>query len=210
MGASVEYIWSYLNQLGLSTKTSHLEDLLEKLPFLFNMQTTGVGALIERKWQFTGYKDTNVLSFLWVRQFLLELLSLNLLKLSMVMCVCVCEWYGVINTEMFVVQGNDCVYMIDHHSVHVNDISPFCTCIWYITFCKCIWYIITLFMYVIYPHSVHVLISHYYVHFDHHHSVHECNISPFCTCMWYITILYMFWSITNIYIFFDNHHSVIW
>ncbi|XP_071164849.1 ecto-NOX disulfide-thiol exchanger 2-like [Mytilus edulis] len=64
MGASVEYIWSYINQLGISTKTSHLEDLLEKLPFLFRMQTTGVGALIERKWQFSGYKDLNVFGFL--------------------------------------------------------------------------------------------------------------------------------------------------
>jgi hypothetical protein len=43
----------------------HLEDLLDKLPFLFRMQTTGVGALIERKWQFTGYKDMNMLEFLW-------------------------------------------------------------------------------------------------------------------------------------------------
>lgn len=64
MGASVEYIWSYINQLGIATKTSHLEDLLEKLPFLFRMQTTGVGALIERKWQFTGYKDLNMFGFL--------------------------------------------------------------------------------------------------------------------------------------------------
>ena len=64
MGASVEYIWSYINQLGITTKTSHLEDLLDKLPFLFRMQTTGVGALIERKWQFTGYKDMNMLEFL--------------------------------------------------------------------------------------------------------------------------------------------------
>lgn len=64
MGASVEYIWSYINQLGMTTKTSHIEDLLEKLPFLFRMQVMGVGALIERKWQFTGYKDLNVLGFL--------------------------------------------------------------------------------------------------------------------------------------------------
>ena len=69
MGASVEYIWSYINQLGITTKTSHLEDLLDKLPFLFRMQTTGVGALIERKWQFTGYKDMNMLEFLWKKCF---------------------------------------------------------------------------------------------------------------------------------------------
>lgn len=63
-GASVDYIWSYLSQLGLHSRTSELEDLLDKLPMLFKRELSGVGASIERKWQFIGYKTTSPLSFL--------------------------------------------------------------------------------------------------------------------------------------------------
>lgn len=63
-GASVDYIWSYLHQLGVSTRTSELEDLMERLSVLFSLEMTGVGATIEKKWQFLGYRSALGMSFL--------------------------------------------------------------------------------------------------------------------------------------------------
>ncbi|XP_033760867.1 ecto-NOX disulfide-thiol exchanger 2-like [Pecten maximus] len=59
-GASVDYIWSYLHQLGVSSRTSELEDLMERLPVLFKLVMSGVGATIEKRWQFLGYQSTTV------------------------------------------------------------------------------------------------------------------------------------------------------
>ncbi|KAL3847155.1 hypothetical protein ACJMK2_018084 [Sinanodonta woodiana] len=54
-GASIDYIWSYLHRLGVETRVSELESLMEKMPMIFRQDITGVGATIERHWHFTGY-----------------------------------------------------------------------------------------------------------------------------------------------------------
>lgn len=62
-GASVDYIWSYLSQLSVNTRTSELEELLLRLPMLFKLNMSGVGAGIEKKWQFVAYSNTSSLPF---------------------------------------------------------------------------------------------------------------------------------------------------
>ncbi|XP_034328058.2 ecto-NOX disulfide-thiol exchanger 2 [Magallana gigas] len=62
-GASVDYIWSYLTQLNVSTRTSELEELLLRLPMLFKLNMSGVGAGIEKKWQFVAYSNTAFIPF---------------------------------------------------------------------------------------------------------------------------------------------------
>lgn len=56
-GATVDYLWSYLSQLA-SVRVREVEDLLEKMPSIFEQQIIGVGAAIERRWIFTALKDT--------------------------------------------------------------------------------------------------------------------------------------------------------
>ncbi|CAL1541449.1 unnamed protein product [Lymnaea stagnalis] len=52
-GATVDYLWSYLRQL-ISVRTREVEDLLEKMPSIFEQEIIGVGAAIERRWIFTA------------------------------------------------------------------------------------------------------------------------------------------------------------
>ncbi|XP_060565729.1 ecto-NOX disulfide-thiol exchanger 2-like [Ruditapes philippinarum] len=55
-GASLDYIWSYLHRLGVACRVSELETLLEKMSIIFRQEVSGVGATIERRWHFTGYR----------------------------------------------------------------------------------------------------------------------------------------------------------
>lgn len=55
-GASLDYIWSYLHRLGVVCRVSELETLLEKMSVIFRQEVSGVGATIERRWHFTGYR----------------------------------------------------------------------------------------------------------------------------------------------------------
>ncbi|KAH9512822.1 Ecto-NOX disulfide-thiol exchanger 1 [Bulinus truncatus] len=54
-GATVDYLWSYLRQI-LPVRTREVEDLLEKMPSIFEQEIVGVGAGIERRWIFTALK----------------------------------------------------------------------------------------------------------------------------------------------------------
>ncbi|KAK3753703.1 hypothetical protein RRG08_038350 [Elysia crispata] len=54
-GATVDYLWSYLRQL-LSVRVREVEDLLEKVPAIFQQEVIGVGAATERRWIFTGMR----------------------------------------------------------------------------------------------------------------------------------------------------------
>ncbi|WAR27261.1 ENOX1-like protein [Mya arenaria] len=63
-GASIDYIWSYLHRLGVSCRVSELETLLEKIPVIFNQEVSGVGATIERRWHFTGYRNLSTSSMI--------------------------------------------------------------------------------------------------------------------------------------------------
>lgn len=54
-GASVDYIWSYLQRLDIVIRSSEIEDLLEKLPTVFRQDLFGVGATLEKRWKFIGF-----------------------------------------------------------------------------------------------------------------------------------------------------------
>lgn len=56
-GASVDYIWSYLQRLDSSLRTSDVENLLVKFPNLFKQELSGVGATLERKWIYVGFQN---------------------------------------------------------------------------------------------------------------------------------------------------------
>lgn len=56
-GASLDYIWSYLHRLGFVCRASELENLLERMNMIFRQEVSGVGATIERRWHYTGYRD---------------------------------------------------------------------------------------------------------------------------------------------------------
>ncbi|KAK0060993.1 ecto-NOX disulfide-thiol exchanger 2 [Biomphalaria pfeifferi] len=60
-GATVDYLWSYLRQI-LPVRTREVEDLLEKMPSIFDQEIIGVGAAIERRWIFTALKRGAALS----------------------------------------------------------------------------------------------------------------------------------------------------
>ncbi|XP_041352478.1 ecto-NOX disulfide-thiol exchanger 2-like [Gigantopelta aegis] len=55
-GATIDYLWSYLNQL-VSVRVREVEDVLDKLPSLFQQELKGCGARLERRWVFQGYAD---------------------------------------------------------------------------------------------------------------------------------------------------------
>ncbi|XP_067669821.1 ecto-NOX disulfide-thiol exchanger 2-like isoform X2 [Haliotis asinina] len=66
-GASVDYLWSYLNQM-ISCRPREIEDLVERLPMLFKQELQGVGARLERRWVFIGYSsstNTDASSSFW-------------------------------------------------------------------------------------------------------------------------------------------------
>ncbi|XP_013388569.1 ecto-NOX disulfide-thiol exchanger 2-like [Lingula anatina] len=63
-GASVDYIWSYLQRCNIIVRrSSEIEDLLERLPDVFRTEMCGVGASIEKRWTFTGFtsKDSGLI-----------------------------------------------------------------------------------------------------------------------------------------------------
>ncbi|RUS83035.1 hypothetical protein EGW08_009223 [Elysia chlorotica] len=57
-GATVDYLWSYLRQL-MTVRVREVEDLLEKVPAIFQQEVIGVGAGTERRWIFTGMRTVS-------------------------------------------------------------------------------------------------------------------------------------------------------
>ncbi|KAI8489638.1 Ecto-NOX disulfide-thiol exchanger 2 [Branchiostoma belcheri] len=55
-GASVEYMWSYLQRLELTVTPAELEELLISLPRCFCQELFGIGATLEKRWKFTGFE----------------------------------------------------------------------------------------------------------------------------------------------------------
>ncbi|XP_029297099.1 ecto-NOX disulfide-thiol exchanger 2 isoform X2 [Cottoperca gobio] len=55
-GASIEYICSYLQRLDTKINTSEVEALLSRLPCTFKQELTGVGASLEKRWNFCGFQ----------------------------------------------------------------------------------------------------------------------------------------------------------
>ncbi|KAG0723510.1 Ecto-NOX disulfide-thiol exchanger 1 [Chionoecetes opilio] len=57
-GASVDYIWSFIQQFDKEIRPSDIETMLNQYPTVYKQITTGVGACLERKWIFTGFETT--------------------------------------------------------------------------------------------------------------------------------------------------------
>ena len=55
-GATVDYIWSYLTQLVPLVKQREVEDVIGRFPSLFQQVVSGVGASLERRCSFAGYR----------------------------------------------------------------------------------------------------------------------------------------------------------
>nr|XP_029518289.1 ecto-NOX disulfide-thiol exchanger 2-like isoform X2 [Oncorhynchus nerka] len=55
-GASIEYIFSYLQQLDTKINTGQVGALLGRLPCTFRQELTGVGASLEKRWKFCGFE----------------------------------------------------------------------------------------------------------------------------------------------------------
>ncbi|XP_030620939.1 ecto-NOX disulfide-thiol exchanger 2 isoform X2 [Chanos chanos] len=55
-GASIEYICSYLQRLDTKISAMEVEALLGRLPCTFRQELTGVGASLEKRWNFCGFE----------------------------------------------------------------------------------------------------------------------------------------------------------
>ncbi|XP_077465938.1 ecto-NOX disulfide-thiol exchanger 2 isoform X4 [Stigmatopora argus] len=55
-GASIEYICSYLQRLDAKINPTEVEALLSRLPCTFRQELTGVGASLEKRWNFCGFQ----------------------------------------------------------------------------------------------------------------------------------------------------------
>ncbi|KAF2364359.1 RNA recognition motif domain [Trinorchestia longiramus] len=64
-GASVDYIWSYIQQFDKEIKPIDVEGMLNQFPTVYKQITTGVGACLERKWIFTGLRGDKTDQFSW-------------------------------------------------------------------------------------------------------------------------------------------------
>lgn len=56
-GASIDYIWSYVQRIALNLQQKELEHILNRYDNLFVEEVTGIGAKIERKWKFCGFSS---------------------------------------------------------------------------------------------------------------------------------------------------------
>lgn len=57
-GASLDYIFSYVQRTAPNLRPKELEEILSRYGSIFNEEVSGVGAKIERKWKFCGFYDT--------------------------------------------------------------------------------------------------------------------------------------------------------
>lgn len=54
-GASVDYLWSYLQKMEPGIKPNEVEALMQRFPQVFKQELFGIGANMERRWQFSGF-----------------------------------------------------------------------------------------------------------------------------------------------------------
>ncbi|XP_011689403.1 PREDICTED: ecto-NOX disulfide-thiol exchanger 2 [Wasmannia auropunctata] len=54
-GASVDYLWSYLQKMEPGIKPNEVEVLMQRFPQVFKQELFGIGANMERRWQFSGF-----------------------------------------------------------------------------------------------------------------------------------------------------------
>lgn len=55
-GASLDYIYSYVQRVATQLRPKELEEILCRYTSIFREEVTGVGAKIERKWKFIGFE----------------------------------------------------------------------------------------------------------------------------------------------------------
>lgn len=55
-GAGLDYIWSYVSKLEANLRPSDIELLMSRFPTVFKQELFGIGANIERRWQFNAFK----------------------------------------------------------------------------------------------------------------------------------------------------------
>lgn len=54
-GASLDYVFSYVQRAAPQLRPKHLEEILARYDRTFSEEVSGVGAKIERKWKFCGF-----------------------------------------------------------------------------------------------------------------------------------------------------------
>lgn len=57
-GASLDYVFSYVQRLSPFIRPKELEEILSRYTTIFCEEVSGVGAQIERKWKFCGFNTT--------------------------------------------------------------------------------------------------------------------------------------------------------
>ncbi|KDR14923.1 ecto-NOX disulfide-thiol exchanger 2-like [Zootermopsis nevadensis] len=55
-GAGVDYVWSYLQKMEPTLRPGEVESLMSRFPTVFRQELSGIGANMERRWQFAGFK----------------------------------------------------------------------------------------------------------------------------------------------------------
>ncbi|XP_068592547.1 ecto-NOX disulfide-thiol exchanger 1 isoform X1 [Cebidichthys violaceus] len=56
-GANLEYLWSYVQRLDSKVSPVDLERLMVRLPSMFRVELSGVGATLEKRWKFCGFES---------------------------------------------------------------------------------------------------------------------------------------------------------
>ncbi|XP_031696968.1 ecto-NOX disulfide-thiol exchanger 1-like [Anarrhichthys ocellatus] len=56
-GANLEYLWSYIQRLDSKVSPVELERLMVRLPSMFRVELSGVGATLEKRWKFCGFES---------------------------------------------------------------------------------------------------------------------------------------------------------
>lgn len=57
-GAGVDYVWSYLQKMEPTLRPGEVESLMSRFPTVFRQELSGIGANMERRWQFAGFKTS--------------------------------------------------------------------------------------------------------------------------------------------------------
>ncbi|XP_033210952.1 ecto-NOX disulfide-thiol exchanger 2 isoform X2 [Belonocnema kinseyi] len=59
-GASVDYVWSYLQKMEPGLRPNEVESLMQRFPHVFKQELSGIGANMERRWQFSGFNTYRI------------------------------------------------------------------------------------------------------------------------------------------------------
>ncbi len=58
-GAGVDYICSFLQKILPPLKVTEIEFVLSKFPNVFQQEIVGIGASMERRWKYVGFRAEN-------------------------------------------------------------------------------------------------------------------------------------------------------